>query len=394
MLTTPRTLPYPNRPLQISPAKGSARVRVLHVGKFYPPEHGGMESHVHELVSELRDSVDQSVVVASKTRQSSKETVDGIPVTRLGALLDFFGAPICPSMVKAIRTAEADILHIHLPNPIAIIAYLASGFSGKLVFTYHSDIVRQKILGSAFSTILHRALNKSDAIIATSENYLKTSHVLSSHLDRCHVIPLGIPLERFRYPDPHIVDWIRNQYGPSIVVALGRLVKYKGFDHLLHAMTKVDGHLLLIGNGPLREELEAISRSLGIHDRVTILSGVADVVPYYHAADVFVLPSINRSEAFGLVQLEAMACGKPVINTALKSGVPFVSRHDETGLTVPPSDEDALAGAITKLLRDPELRGRLGAAAKLRAQTEFNVETMARRTLSLYESVMQGHPRT
>jgi glycosyltransferase involved in cell wall biosynthesis len=390
MLTSSRTLPSLNLPLQLSPARGSARVRVLHIGKFYPPEHGGMESHVHELVSELRDSVDQSVVVASKTRQTSRETVDGIPVNRLGALLDFCGAPVCPGMIKAIRSAEADILHIHLPNPIAIMAYLASGFSGRLVFTYHSDIVRQKLLGSAFSTILHRALGKSDAIIATSENYLKTSHVLSSHLDRCHVIPLGIPLERFRYPDPHIVDWIRNQYGPSIVVALGRLVRYKGFDHLLHAMTKVDGHLLLIGNGPLREELEAISRSLGIHDRVTILSGVADVVPYYHAADVFVLPSINRSEAFGLVQLEAMACGKPVINTALNSGVPFVSRHEETGLTVAPSDEDALAGAITKLLRDPDLRMRLGAAAKQRAQTEFNVETMARRTLSLYETVLQG----
>jgi glycosyltransferase involved in cell wall biosynthesis len=393
MLTTPSTLPSLTLPLQISLATGRAKVRILHVGKFYPPEHGGMESHVHELVSELRDCVDQSVVVASKTRQSSYESVDGIPVTRLGALLDFCGAPVCPSMVKAIRSANADILHIHLPNPIAVMAYLASGFSGRLIFTYHSDIVRQKLLGSAFSSILHRALNKSDAIIATSDNYLKTSHVLSAHLDRCHVIPLGIPLERFRYPDPHIVDWIRNQYGPSIVVALGRLVRYKGFDDLLRAMTKVDGHLLLIGNGPLREELEALSRSLGIHDRVTILSGVADVVPYYHAADVFVLPSINRSEAFGLVQLEAMACGKPVINTALNSGVPFVSRNEETGLTVPPSDPDALAGAITRLLRDPDLRTRLGTAAKLRAQTEFNVETMARRTLSLYDTVLNGRLR-
>jgi rhamnosyl/mannosyltransferase len=390
MLTTPPTLPSLNLPLQIGLGSGRAKMRILHVGKFYPPEHGGMESHVQELVCELRDSVEQSVVVASKTRQGSTETVDGIPVTRLGALMDFFGAPICPSMVNAIRSARADILHIHLPNPIAVLAYLASGFKGKLIFTYHSDIVRQKILGSAFSGILHQALNRSDAIIATSDNYLKTSSVLSEHLDRCHVIPLGIPLERFRYPDPHIVDWIRNQYGPSIVVALGRLVRYKGFDHLLRAMTKVDGHLLLIGNGPLRDELEVLSRSLGIHDRVTILSGVADVVPYYHSADVFVLPSVNRSEAFGLVQLEAMACGKPVINTSLNSGVPFVSRNEETGLTVPPSDEAALSAAITKLLRDPELRGRFGAAAKLRAQTEFNVETMARRTLSLYESVLNG----
>jgi glycosyltransferase involved in cell wall biosynthesis len=353
-----------------------------------------MESHVHELVSELRDSVDQSVLVASKTRQGSKETVDGIPVTRLGALMDFFGAPVCPTMINAIRAEDADILHIHLPNPIAVMAYLASGFRGKLIFTYHSDIVRQKLLGSAFSTILHRALDKSAAIIATSENYLNTSSVLARHLDRCHVIPLGIPLDRFRYPDPHIVDWIRNQYGPSIVVALGRLVRYKGFDHLLRAMTKVDGHLLLIGNGPLREELEAQSRSLGIHDRVTILSGVADVVPYYHAADLFVLPSVNRSEAFGLVQLEAMACGKPVVNTSLNSGVPFVSRHEETGLTVPPGDSDALAGAITRLLRDPDLCARFGAAAQLRAESTFNVETMARKTLDLYRTVLASGSRS
>jgi glycosyltransferase involved in cell wall biosynthesis len=145
---------------------------------------------------------------------------------------------------------------------------------------------------------------------------------------------------------------------------------------------------LLIGNGPLREELEAQSRSLGIHDRVTILSGVADVVPYYHAADLFVLPSVNRSEAFGLVQLEAMACGKPVVNTSLNSGVPFVSRHEETGLTVAPGDSDALAGAITRLLRDPELCARLGAAAQLRAESEFNVEIMARKTLDLYRTVL------
>ena len=131
-------------------------------------------------------------------------------------------------------------------------------------------------------------------------------------------------------------------------------------------------------------------RALGLFERVTILSGVADVVPYYHAADVFVLPSINRSEAFGMVQIEAMACGKPVVNTELDSGVPFVSRHDETGLTVPPGDSDALARAIGTLLRNPEMRARMGAAARLRVYAEFNVELMARKTLDIYEAVMNG----
>ncbi len=348
-----------------------------------------MENHLHVLCNELRDSVEQSVLVANKTRQSLTETVDGISVTRLGALMDFFGAPICPTMVQALRSTDADLLHIHLPNPLAILAFLASGFSGPLVLTYHSDIVRQKLLGSAFTTILHRALNRASAIIATSEKYIETSAVLQAHREKCHVIPLGIPLERFHSPDPHIVDWIRNQYGPSIVVAVGRLVHYKGFEHLVRAMRKVDGHLLLIGNGPLRAELEALARSLGIHERVTILSGVADVVPYYHAADVFVLPSINRSEAFGLVQVEAMACGKPVVNTQLESGVTFVSRHEETGLTVPPCDSNALAVALSTLLKNPEMRSRMAAAARHRVATEFNVEVMAQRTLAVYNSVMK-----
>jgi len=393
MLTTPRTFTatatHPgNHQFALPSSPEGPRFRILQVGKFYPPEYGGMENHLHVLCNELRDSVEQSVLVANKARQSLTETVDGISVTRLGALVDFFGAPVCPSMVQVLRATKADLLHIHLPNPIAVLAYLASGFEGPLVFTYHSDIVRQKLLGSAFSTILHRALDRASAIIATSQKYIETSHILQAYREKCHVIPLGIPLERFHSPDPHIVDWIRNQYGPSIVVAVGRLVHYKGFEHLIRAMKRVDGHLLLVGNGPLHGELEALARSLGVHERVTILSGVADVVPYYHAADVFVLPSVNRSEAFGLVQVEAMACGKPVVNTELASGVSFVSRHEETGLTVPPCDSNALAAALQTLLRNGEMRARMGIAARHRVATEFNVEVMAQRTLNVYQSVM------
>lgn len=386
MLTPLRTLASVSH--KPGPALSTGRIRVLQLGKFYPPEHGGMESHLHVLCNELRDSLDLSVLVASKSRQGIKETVDGVSVTRLGTLLDLFGAPVCPAMVQALRTSDADILHIHWPNPLAVLAYFASGFAGPVVFTYQSDVVRQKMLGSAFSSILHKALDRSSAIIATSTDYIDSSLVLRAHREKCHMIPLGIPLERFHSPDPHIVDWIRNQYGPSIVVAVGRLVGYKGFEYLIRAMKKVDGHLLLIGNGPLRSELEGLVRTLGLFERVTILSGVADVVPYYHAADVFVLPSITRNEAFGIVQIEAMACGRPVVNTQLDSGVPFVSRHEETGLTVPPCDPEALAKAITTLLRNPEMRARMGAAAKQRVHAEFNVELMASRTLEVYESVM------
>src|SRR6185503_13936130 len=120
----------------------------------------------------------------------------------------------------------------------------------------------------------------------------------------------------------------------------------KGFEYLVQAMEKVDGRLLIIGDGPLRESLMQQAKARGILDRVVFLGEISDISPYYHAADVFALASVARSEAFGIVQLEAMACGKPVVNTNLDSGVPFVSLHGETGLTVPPQDPDALAFAL------------------------------------------------
>jgi len=174
------------------------------------------------------------------------------------------------------------------------------------------------------------------------------------------------------------------------VLAVGRLVYYKGFEVLIEAMAKVDGRLLLIGDGPLRAKLEGLAAALGIADRVVFLGALQnrETVPFYHAADVFALPSIARSEAFGIVQIEAMAAGTPVVNTALDSGVPFVSRHEVTGLTVPPRDPDALSAALNRLLQDDQLRAGYGKAARLRARTHFSLEAMTSQTRRIYESVV------
>ncbi len=168
--------------------------------------------------------------------------------------------------------------------------------------------------------------------------------------DRCNVIPHGIELDRFYEYDKAEVARIREKYGSRIVISVGRLIYYKGFEYLVQAMEQVDGRLLIIGDGPLRESLIQQAKARGISDRVVFLGEISDISPYYHAAEVFALASVARSEAFGIVQLEAMACSKPVVNTNLDSGVPFVSLHGETGLTVPPQDPDALAYAINLLL--------------------------------------------
>jgi glycosyltransferase involved in cell wall biosynthesis len=365
------------------------RLRILHVGKFYPPYMGGMETHLQALCAELRKTVDVKVVVANAGKESTEEMVDGVEVNRAGTLFNLASAPVCPSMVQKIRDEKADIVHMHLPNPTAILAYLMSGHTGRLVFTYHSDTVRQKVLGKAFAPILRRALKQSAAIIATSPNYVESSPVLSDFKDRCRVIPYGIPISQFEECDVSEVARIRARYGPRIVISVGRLIYYKGFEYLIRAMAKVDARLLIVGDGPLRADLEREARAYGVSDKVVFLGEIqnSEIVPYYYAADLFALASIARSEAFGIVQLEAMACGKPVVNTSLASGVPFVSLDGMTGITVPPQDSEALSSAINLLLDDPVLRAAYGDAARSRVREKFSLQGMVASTLHLYEQV-------
>ena len=368
--------------------------RVLQLGKFYPPHPGGMESHLEALCGQLKEKTDLEVIVAaSNSFRSSEELIDGVKVAHLGRLFTLRSAPMCPTMVRRIREAKADLVHIHWPNPTALLAYLASGHRGRLVITYHSDVVRQRVLSRVFEPILRRGLDRADAIIVSSANYIDSSEVLRPYREKCRVIPFGIDIKRFERPDELEVVRLRKQFGSRMVLSVGRLVYYKGFDFLIDAIKSVNAHLVLVGNGPLEAELRARIRTRGVEDRVTLLTKVKDVVPFYHAAELFVLPSIARSEAFGIVQLESMACGKPVVNTQLDSGVPSVSIDGVTGVTVPPADSEALARAINSLLDDSQRRASHGNAAFRRVREQFSLAGMAEQTLALYHEVLNSDVR-
>jgi glycosyltransferase involved in cell wall biosynthesis len=367
------------------------RLRVLHVGKFYPPHRGGMESHLEALCGELKRSIDLEIVVASSNgSRTCEELIDGMKVARLGKLCTLRSAPFCPQMIREIRASKADIVHIHLPNPGAILAYLTSGHRGRLVFTYHSDIVRQKVLSRVFDPILHNALNRADAVIVSSSNYIKSSYVLPHYEKKCHVIPFGIRSESFQRTDVSEVTKLRKLFGPRIVLGVGRLVYYKGFEYLIEAMKFVEGRLVIVGSGPLRHALQQKAVRCGVGERVSFLTEVQNVCPYYQAADVFALSSIAASEAFGIVQLEAMACGKPVVNTNLATGVTSVSIDGLTGVTVPQADPKALGNAISALLDNPVRSAAFGRAGQVRVQQHFSLEAMARQTLALYQDVMKS----
>jgi glycosyltransferase involved in cell wall biosynthesis len=354
------------------------------VGKFYPPHKGGMETHLRDLCERLRARYETRVLVANDGARGVEETVGGVRVSRLATPFSVAAAPVCPALAGRIRQSRAALVHLHFPNPTAVLAYLLSGHPGPLVVTYHSDVVRQKFLGRAFLPILHRCLARARAVIATSPDYVESSPVLRRFRERCRVIPLGVETERFRRVGDEEVRRVRERFGERIVLGVGRLIYYKGFTHLVRAMRRVEGRLLLVGHGPLRAALEREARELGVAERVHFLGEVADAVPYFRAADVFALPSVARSEAFGIVQLEAMACGVPVVNTRLDSGVPFVSPDGVTGLTVPPGDDEALADALNQLLDDPPLRARLGEQGRQRVRERFTADVMAEQTMKLY----------
>jgi glycosyltransferase involved in cell wall biosynthesis len=375
-------------------------IRVCHLGKYYPPAAGGIESHVRTLAQAQAD-LGMEVRVFCVNHQSGPTVVERdeqVEVVRFrraasGAKLD-----ICPGLSAALARVEADIVHLHVPNPTMILAMLTARLRVPVVVTYHSDLIRQRVRGALFRPLEWLAYRQVRAILLTSPLYPAGSRFLRPYTERLCVLPHGIHLGPFLDPsadDRAEAQRIRARYAAPLWLACGRLVYYKGFLNAIRALAHVRGTLLLVGDGPDHAALQDEARRLGVRDRVVFLGHIPRVIPYYLAADAFWFPSNARSEAFGIVQVEAMASGCPVINTQIPhSGVAWVSRHEETGLTVPVDDPQALAGAANRLLTEPGLRDRLAAAARARAIGEFDHRTMAERSLAIYRRILANEPST
>lgn len=370
-------------------------MRILQLGKYYYPYMGGIETHLELLCRGLKSAVEVEAVVFNTSARTVHEVLDGVPVTRCAELARLASTSISPAMVAELSRRDYEILHLHVPNPVAAAAYLAARKPRKhrLVITHHSDIVRQTQMKRIIRPLMRLTMGRAAAVIATSPEYLNSSDELHSYTAKCQIIPYGVDIARLQ-PNAQQVALaadIRKRLRGPIVLGVGRLIYYKGFDVAIRAMPKVNATLLLVGEGPLRKPLEDLAGSLGLAKKVHFAGSVHnhDLLPYYLASDVFVLPSVARSEAFGIVQLEAMACRLPVVNTKLDSGVPYASRHLETGLTVPPGDVGALASALRRLLDFEGERQRFGAAARLRVEQEFSSVTMTRRHLELYKELLR-----
>ncbi|HEY5540731.1 MAG TPA: glycosyltransferase [Coriobacteriia bacterium] len=374
-------------------------MRVTLLNKYYYPPHlGGIETYLGTLAEALatRPDVHVSAIVSNEGAATVREDVAGVDVLRIGRAFAASSTPVAFGMSRAIREAardprRSDLFHFQFPYPWGDWAWQRAGSPRPLVVSYHSDIVRQRFLGTLYRPIMKRLLRRADRIIVGSPPMME-SPALKPHAGKCRVVPYGIRPERYEATPERLerAAAVRRRHAAPIVLFVGRLVYYKGVDVLVRAMTGFDADVVLVGAGPLEGELRELAASLGVADRLSIMPPLDDeaLTAHFLAADVFCLPSVARSEAFGIVQLEAHICGTPVVSTNLPTGVPWVNQHGETGLVVPPGDPSALAGALARLLTDDALRARLGARARARVLESFTVETMVAGTLSVYDEVL------
>ena len=368
-------------------------MRVLHLYKDYYPVVGGIENHIRMLAEgTVKRGVEVTVLVTNPTPQTEVREIDGLKLIKAGRLATFSSTPLSFSLFSWVRRLKPDITHLHFPYPWGEIAHLILGRGQKTVITYHSDIVRQKNLLKLYRPVLGRLLARANRIIATSPNYIHSSPHLSKVADKCVVIPLGVDVEPFLKARTEAVRGLRSQRQPPLLLFVGLLRYYKGLEYLIRAMRDVNATLLVVGEGPMAEQWRSLTASLHLQDKIFFFGRVEndDLPTYYQACDLFVLPASHRSEAFGAVQVEAMACGKAVISTDLGTGTSYVNVHGETGLVVPARDTEALTVAINRLLSDEKLRTEMGRKGRERATREFSHEIMVDRVLALYESLYES----
>lgn len=364
-------------------------MNILQINKLYHPHIGGIEGAVQMLSEGLVEAGHDVRVLASREQGPGHSfELNGVSVKKTTSTGTVQSVPIAPTFPWHLHreVASRDIVHYHLPNPIAVVSSLLTPIPDAItVVTYHSDIVRQASAMTWYRPLLHSFLSKVDRIVTTSPRLVENSEHLNPYVDKTEVIPLAVDLEEYD-EDPETLDDIAR----PVVLFVGRLNYYKGVEYLIEAMVDVPATLLIVGDGERRGALEAQAKELGLDGKVAFLGKVSEetLQRCYATADVFVLPSTEPSEAFGIVQLEAMAHGIPVVNTALETGVPWVSKDQQTGVTVEPKDSTVMAAAIESLLSDEERRERLGTQARERVERHFARDRLIEATESLYESLL------
>lgn len=377
-------------------------MKVLQVGKFYPIR-GGVEKVMWDLTKGLSEKGVDCDMLCAKMPGDGIDAADlkfdtmggkGLRFNEHGRVIfaksyaKVAATMMSPAMVfkmrKLIRDAQKngkpyDVVHVHHPDPMACVALFFSGYKGKVVLHWHSDILKQKGLLQLFMPLQNWMIRRADKIVGTTPVYVQQSPYLQGAQDKITYLPIGtmgIPV----IPQP--------KEDEKMIYSMGRLVEYKGFKYLIEAAKYLpDNYKILIGGGgPLKDELQVQINEMGLKDKVKLLGRVLDedVPTLYNKCDIFVLSSVMKTEAFGIVQIEAMSCGKPVVATKIPgSGTWWVNEDGVSGINVEICDAKAIADAILKIEADYE---RYSEGARKRYEKVYTFEGMIDNCLSIYEA--------
>ena len=372
-------------------------MRILHLGKFCPPFEGGIEIFTHDLLEHLNSKGIKADLICFSRESKKGDFYRSFEFHACKTNIVFKSAPLSFDFVKTYMYIEKnyDIIHVHSPNPLAEI--LATLSPKKVIIHWHSDIVRQKILYKLYKPLQQLALKKASKIICTSNNYLETSEQIRNFRDKAVVIPLGLNPRRLEDSEKNeeINLDLEKYKDKKIVLSIGRLVEYKGFEYLIEAGKYLDDNfiILIVGYGPLFNKLKQKIIDLNLQDKVYLLGRIDNnnIDKLLKNCDIFVLPSILRTESFGLVSVEALYFGKPLITTNVSgSGMNYVNQDGVTGFVVPPRDPTAIADAIKKICFDRELYLKFSKNAKERF-SEFNIQNIGESIIRLYKEVLNAN---
>jgi glycosyltransferase involved in cell wall biosynthesis len=367
-------------------------MKILHLGKLCPPNEGGIELFSYDLLEYLNKAGIKAELLCFGDI-TKKDFYKEFVYYSCKMNIKISSAPLSYDFVKTFMKIQKDfdIIHVHSPNPLAEMLSLFT--NKKTIIHWHSDIVRQKLTYFFYKPIQQKILKKADKIICTSPQYLNTSEQLKKFKGKAVIIPLGLNPERLinSYEDSRYNDFLEKTKGKKIVLSIGRLVEYKGFEYLIEAGKYLndDTVIVIIGGGILYDNLKERIKKLNLENKVILFGRVNSIVNYLKTCDIFVLPSISRNEAFGLVLVEALFFGKPLVTTNVEgSGMNYVNQDSITGWVVPPRDSKALADAINKILSDENLYNYFSENAKKRFE-EFRIDTIGNKIIKLYEEVLK-----